>query len=241
MDKAAGKPRRFGFHLFDKASGRCECGRWAPGRKPKVSPEDDGRCECQVCANHQKTDRAGKLVLHGYQRPGWGYIVGECYGVSALPFPATDRLEAWLVAVEGRIEHLTGEIAKLPTLETIEVPIRVWVGRVYENPKDGTKDGYKTKRVTVSKAASWPDYTRATIGKSVLVNHQWEKDPDDKSPEAEAVRHGYASFAKAVEHVEKTLRSHLVDAKAELQRVSDRIAKGKALQAAAKAADLAAV
>jgi len=87
------------FHQFDKATHRCNCGRWQAGFKPKATDT----CECQVCANQQKVDARGKLVLHGYLRPGHGWIIGKCFGVAALPFPETDRLEYWEKSVEGSI------------------------------------------------------------------------------------------------------------------------------------------
>lgn len=51
---------------------------------------------CQVCFKRQKT-RDGLMVLHGYQRPGHGYIVGECWGVSYPPFEiSAERTQAFL-------------------------------------------------------------------------------------------------------------------------------------------------
>lgn len=40
---------------------------------------------CQICEAEQKL-HGGKLVHHGYKRPGWGAIVGDCYGVGFLPY-----------------------------------------------------------------------------------------------------------------------------------------------------------
>ncbi len=46
---------------------------------------------CQICSNEQKL-RDGKLVHHGYQRPGFGSIVGDCYGVDAVPYEVSCEL-----------------------------------------------------------------------------------------------------------------------------------------------------
>lgn len=49
---------------------------------------------CGFCENVQKL-RNGKLVLHGYQRPGWGQTEGKCPGVGKEPYevsPATSEL-----------------------------------------------------------------------------------------------------------------------------------------------------
>lgn len=40
---------------------------------------------CGACENNVKRDARGRMVHHGYQRPGWGYIVGDCPGVGLLP------------------------------------------------------------------------------------------------------------------------------------------------------------
>jgi len=41
--------------------------------------------ECQICQRTHKL-RGKLLVLHGYQRPGHGYITGECPGVGFEPY-----------------------------------------------------------------------------------------------------------------------------------------------------------
>jgi hypothetical protein len=41
--------------------------------------------------------RGGSLVHHGYQRPGWGHIVGDCFGVHRLPHETSpDAAKAYL-------------------------------------------------------------------------------------------------------------------------------------------------
>jgi hypothetical protein len=69
--------------------------------------------------------RAGKIVHHGYARPGRGHIVGDCYGVGFAPYEVSsdgtrayrDRMvaagltaEAFLARLEsGAIEELLYE------------------------------------------------------------------------------------------------------------------------------------
>lgn len=36
---------------------------------------------CPVCERHQKVTAGGAMVHHGFKRPGWGSIVGDCFGV----------------------------------------------------------------------------------------------------------------------------------------------------------------
>lgn len=59
---------------------------------------------CQYCGCEQVVD-AGRLVHHGYSRPGWGYIVNVCPGAGRAPLNTEKtETERWLAA----------EIARLP-------------------------------------------------------------------------------------------------------------------------------
>ena len=40
---------------------------------------------CAICLRSQVV-RKGRMVTHGYQRPGYGYIIGECFGVNYEPY-----------------------------------------------------------------------------------------------------------------------------------------------------------
>lgn len=44
---------------------------------------------CAICGMNVKM-REGKLVLHGYQRPGWGSIQGSCFGVNWPPYETSN-------------------------------------------------------------------------------------------------------------------------------------------------------
>lgn len=51
---------------------------------------------CQVCFNQQKT-HGRLLVLHGYKRPGTGWIEGRCWGVEFPPFEVScERTKAFV-------------------------------------------------------------------------------------------------------------------------------------------------
>jgi hypothetical protein len=68
---------------------------------------------CQVCEHDQKL-RGDKLVLHGYERPGHGFIVGDCPGVGELPYELScelirkyrEGLRAGLPAARNRLAQL---------------------------------------------------------------------------------------------------------------------------------------
>lgn len=47
---------------------------------------------CQLCGHEQVVDAAGVIVLHGYNRPGYGYIVGQCPAAKEQPLNTSDVL-----------------------------------------------------------------------------------------------------------------------------------------------------
>lgn len=104
-------------HQFDPQTHRCPCGRWERGYKPKKEPARP-RDECQICERKQALDLHGNLVHHGYKRPGWGYIQGDCMGVNHKPYPATDALEIYLQTIKGYLKNCQITLENLPTLTT---------------------------------------------------------------------------------------------------------------------------
>lgn len=101
------------YHQFDKTTHRCKCGRWQAGFKPKTEPVKP-RAECQICERKQACDKDGTLGHHGYKRPGWGFIHGDCMGHSYKPYPATDALERYLVMLKNYIVSRQQALAELP-------------------------------------------------------------------------------------------------------------------------------
>lgn len=68
------------------------------------------------------------LVLHGYERPGWGYVNGRCFGVEYPPFELSpEGSKAWVkelgAILKGLIETQTSLQKKLrePTSERKEI------------------------------------------------------------------------------------------------------------------------
>lgn len=68
-------------------------------KKPPIIEGETG--ECQICEHVQKLNR-GKLVLHGFTRPGDGYVIGKCYGVYHLPYSEScDQCKEYLKILEN--------------------------------------------------------------------------------------------------------------------------------------------
>jgi hypothetical protein len=94
--------RRFCNHKY--ADNRCiKCSAWKRGCKPACEPVRP-RDECQICERKQSLVQ-GTLGHHGYTRPGYGYIQGDCFGVGYAPYPAVDALIAYNAHVEEYIRR----------------------------------------------------------------------------------------------------------------------------------------
>jgi hypothetical protein len=73
----------------------------APGRAADPGPRtqtEDYVGRCQACLGEYKVDERAKVVLHGYLRPGDGYIRGECEGVGAPPLEHSCELTKAIAA-----------------------------------------------------------------------------------------------------------------------------------------------
>lgn len=92
-------------------------------KKAAVAASRAGRDgECQICQRRFLLDSRGNLVLHGYQRPGHGYIVGDCFGVGYPPWEvSSDRLAEWIELLKTRSAQLAQEATRTAKLTTIDV------------------------------------------------------------------------------------------------------------------------
>jgi len=76
---------------------------------------------CQVCEGEFKLHN-GQMVHHGYKRPGWGSIVGDCMGVFELPYEKScDICKQYKASVEGQIERSKATLLKLEAGEITEL------------------------------------------------------------------------------------------------------------------------
>jgi hypothetical protein len=77
------------------------------GRVPseKVIARTGREGTCPVCFGEYQTRGANFLVKHGFQRPGCGYLIGECFGVD---YPAFEKSTA---GTKAFITHLQDMLA----------------------------------------------------------------------------------------------------------------------------------
>jgi hypothetical protein len=83
--------------------------------------------ECQICEHTQKL-QGGRLVLHGYKRPGEGHVYGDCPGTGAEPYEVScdaiksyqrSLIERTLPSLEARIADIdSGKVTKVTRVGT---------------------------------------------------------------------------------------------------------------------------
>ena len=126
---------------------------------------------CQCCFNPQKVSKGGgKLMsLHGYERPGVGYIIGDCMGQGHQPFEVSCEMTKLMRKhVEGMKANAQDFLAKLNAneVETLRAHIRT-------NLKENDKYGYpRTKYVYVDVARG-----AEASPNPYFLDQPWEKVP----------------------------------------------------------------
>ena len=88
---------------------------------------------CAICGSEQVT-HDGRMVLHGYRRPGYGWIEGRCFGVGHLAYNLShEACDAYLPVMAAERSH-TAEY--LTRLEADKVDSLNEIGRRYgEEPR----------------------------------------------------------------------------------------------------------
>lgn len=67
---------------------------------------------CQLCEADQKLHQ-GRMVHHGYQRPGDGYIVGDCPGVHQEPYEVScEAIKSYKVSLEQKLVSTEKSLAR---------------------------------------------------------------------------------------------------------------------------------
>lgn len=89
--------------------------------------------QCQVCEGDFKL-LGGRLVHHGYKRPGYGEIVGDCPGVHEPPYEVSCELvkvllakhEPELAAAKDYLVEVLKEYRQLPSRDSYAVRSAMW-------------------------------------------------------------------------------------------------------------------
>jgi hypothetical protein len=79
------------------------------------------RGSCQFCGNSQVV-KDTVLVLHGYERPGWGHIYGRCPGVDLQPLNVSkDATTVWLAQAIEEVAETEKRLLEARTAKELAI------------------------------------------------------------------------------------------------------------------------
>lgn len=119
-------------------------------REAAFSEGDAGTCA--ACGNVQKVNARTDpptLVLHGYERPGYGWIQGSCAGVGRYPWEVSpharvvhvENLNRWLKTLESNLVNQPEKLLVQPTSGSYHRLFRVFSDGRVEKVTAGGSDG----------------------------------------------------------------------------------------------------
>lgn len=69
--------------------------------------------ECQICERKQCIAKDRTMVLHGYTRPGYGFIQGSCFGVGHLDYTkSTSALVLYLASLKSMLVNAEANLRR---------------------------------------------------------------------------------------------------------------------------------
>ncbi len=90
---------------------------------------------CPVCGRRQKVI-SGNLVHHGYQRPGYGHIVGDCFSVGRVPHEvSSETAEAYRAAMGSKIDELGKAVETAKVAPSLHYSYEVYEGGLSRRQK----------------------------------------------------------------------------------------------------------
>jgi hypothetical protein len=112
---------------------------------------------CPVCMRDIMLNDDGTMVHHGYHRPGWGYIVGDCFAVNYQP---------WEVSPKGMIDYVKGiliphQTYKMQTLRELKAgEIKVFHKTETDYSAPRVNGHRQTKTIEVTEASDAYEFRR---------------------------------------------------------------------------------
>lgn len=152
----------------------------------KVVSSTIGTCQC--CFGGYETRQKGgegafRSVLHGYKRPGVGYIIGDCQGCGFAPFEVScEQTKVFLAAVKGCLVATEDYLDRLVTDKVEVLCTEVATGNRIPHPKYGgsyTTSEYKEMEVKLGDAESQNPFQ---------MDKPWERVPSYDTLRARKVR-----------------------------------------------------
>jgi len=152
---------------------------------PRLVTRYIGRCG--VCEGDYKL-LSGKLVHHGYRRPGYGSIVGDCFGVGYAPLEvSTEASEEYRAACEGSRAGIRSYLQRLNAGEVNELTVYrregAWGKEVAERVRRDADDPEERRRFErahereVKQAERQIEFYKVEIGRMTRIIDAWIERP----------------------------------------------------------------
>lgn len=122
--------------------------RYFAEKKAKEQKRAETEATCQIC---ERTCAVvgGKISTHGYSRPGWGFIVGECRGSRRLPWEVScDAVGEWIAELRRLLTNTEAALAAMPNRATFAVEEPITYKDVTD--KEREQHGIGTSKVKVA-------------------------------------------------------------------------------------------
>jgi len=152
---------------------------------PSAQRTRENTGSCPACFRNVKL-ASGRIVLHGYTRPGWGSIQGSCFGVGFPPYElspeGTKALVKHLTTAREEQERLIQDLEG-GRVQRLTVPARQGVRFVY--PVDPSWDE-EVQRV-IARARHTVVLLDADVKKAQRLVDGWKLRPLPKEGEAHPV------------------------------------------------------
>lgn len=117
-------------------------------------------------------------MLHGYQRPGWGYVVGQCFGLKYPPFELScEGTKALKVFLEERVVSETEYLRKLEAGEITTLSSRM----TNREPMTSASAGWKMRLDSeISQTKSTLRSLKKDIETLTKLIADWSRPPSPK-------------------------------------------------------------
>lgn len=128
----------------------------------------EGTGTCWDCWRNIKMDPSGRMVHHGFQRPGDGQIHGDCMGVGTVPYEVSR--EAGEVALAGWKKSLNHQLSMVAAFKSGEITEIKIAGLTWRSPDKTCKPsgdaGWQTRDegdVRWMNNLAWQDLVNAKV------------------------------------------------------------------------------
>lgn len=144
-----------------------------PTVKPEPKPQTLNAGTCGVCGRLMRINKHGRIVNHGFTRPGYGYLIGGCFGVGYRPYNKSPQSCVDFAAYLG--EYIVKQLAYVARLKSDEfIPMtakergsyfdasrRRIVYTAERSPLPGTEEYAKVRAWTIKQVEQQIAYARA--------------------------------------------------------------------------------